>query len=363
MNQIFYLNKFGVNAKIITIDLRFFLMPNDTSLFYLLNIFIARIKRAFVIRIELKELINKMNSNDILYYRRTSSLPIFYPLNYFRFFRKSIIVTEHQTKEIQEFLVNHYLMDTLGEFFFGRIIKNQSDAFVGVTDEITNYELNHSKNLQKPHITIGNGINVGLYPLRNHEHKKGKILHLLFVANVSRWHGIDRIIRGIHEYKKKQIICLHIVGEGKDISNLKKLVDKLHLSKEVIFHGFKTGEELDNFFNICHIAIGSLGIHRKGLTMTSELKAREYCARGIPYIIACGDPDFPNDFSYIFRVPPDESPIDIASVIDFAQKVCSDPDHPQKMRKYAEENLDWSIKMKKLKGFLEILVDSNLEFH
>jgi len=27
------------------------------------------------------------------------------------------------------------------------------------------------------------------------------------------------------------------------------------------------------------------------------------------------------------------------------------------MRKYAEENLDWSIKMKKLKGFLESLIE------
>ena len=57
------------------------------------------------------------------------------------------------------------------------------------------------------------------------------------------------------------------------------------------------------------------------------------------------------------RVPPDESPIDIDPVIDFAQKICSDPDHPKKMRKYAEENLDWSIKMKKLKGFLESLIE------
>jgi len=247
-------------------------------------------------------------------------------------------------------------MDTLGEFFFGRIIKNQSDAFVGVTDEITNYELNHSKNLHKPHITIGNGINVGLYPLRKLD-QKGKILHLLFVANVSRWHGIDRIIRGIHEYKNRHFFYLHIVGDGKEIPNLKKLVDNLHLSKQVIFHGFKSGTELDSLFDTCHIAVGSLGLHRIGLSESSTLKIREYCARGIPWIIACKDPDFPDDFPYILRVPPDESPIDIESVVHFAQKVCSDPDHPKKMRKYAEENLDWSIKMKKLKGFLESLIE------
>jgi glycosyltransferase involved in cell wall biosynthesis len=51
------------------------------------------------------------------------------------------------------------------------------------------------------------------------------------------------------------------VGNGKEIPNLKKLVDNLHLSKQVIFHGFKTGDELDSLFNSCHIAVGSLGLH------------------------------------------------------------------------------------------------------
>lgn len=359
VNQILFLNSLGINAQILPLDFKKSLIHKKPFKIFFLNQIYYKIAKALYIRKELHQTIKKINSHDILYYRRTSSLPIFYPLNFFRFFRKCIVVTEHQTKEIQEFLLNHYFIDTIGEFFFGRIIKNQSDAFVGVTDEITHYELSHSKQFFKPHITIGNGINVTLYPIRKQFHNKGKNIHLLFVANVSRWHGIDRLIQGIHIYKNTYEICLHIVGDGKELPNLKRLVVELNLSRQIIFHGFKTGDELDSLFNSCHIAVGSLGIHRKGLTMTSELKAREYCARGIPYIIACGDPDIPDDFHYIFRVPPDESPINIESVINFAQKVCSDPDHPQKMRKYAEENLDWAIKMKKLKGFLETLVDEH----
>lgn len=127
----------------------------------------------------------------------------------------------------------------------------------------------------------------------------------------------------------------------------------------MVFHGFTTGKVLDDLFDQCHLAVGSLGIHRKGLTQTPELKGREYCARGIPYIIACGDPDFPTNFPHIFHLPADERPIDIKQVLTFAKKVCADPDHPQTMRRYAEEHLDWSVKMRRLKEFLEALVGEN----
>ena len=55
-------------------------------------------------------------------------------------------------------------------------------------------------------------------------------------------------------------------------------------------------------------------------------------------------------------LPADESPIEIEDVLAFAKDVCADPDHPEKMRRYARENLDWSVKTKRLKGFLERLV-------
>jgi hypothetical protein len=57
------------------------------------------------------------------------------------------------------------------------------------------------------------------------------------------------------------------------------------------------------------------------------------------------------------KVPSDESPIDIEEVIRFTEKVYSDPEHHLKMRAYAEEKLDWSVKMKKLKEFCETLFE------
>jgi hypothetical protein len=68
-----------------------------------------------------------------------------------------------------------------------------------------------------------------------------------------------------------------------DEINLKNLASRLRINDHIIFHGFVHGKELDRLFEQNHIAVGSLGIHRIGLNQLSILKAREYCARGIPF--------------------------------------------------------------------------------
>ena len=95
------------------------------------------------------------------------------------------------------------------------------------------------------------------------------------------------------------------------------------------------------------MAIGSLGFQRSRLEKGSTLKAREYCARGIPFLIAYDDPDFPESFPFVFRVPLDESPIDIDKVIQWYENLSmKHPDFSAQMRKYAEENLSWDAKMR-----------------
>lgn len=316
----------------------------------------GRIRRSLKISRIFSKIIDSLGPNDVLYYRYISAFPLYYPKNYFKRSRTCKIVTEHQTIELDE---NKLINSTLGywsERLFGKLLRKQSDAIIGVTDEITQYEITRARDPEKPHLTIGNGFAVKSVPVRQAPRNNGDDLHLLCVANVSRWHGLDRLLRGLATYSGTPKVILHIAGDGAELPHLQKLAGDLGITDRVVFHGFTAGKALDALFDQCHIAVGSLGIHRKGLTQTSELKAREYCARGIPSIIACADPDFPPDFPYILHLPADESPIDVEQVLAFAKEVYADPDHPQKMRRYAEEHLDWSVKMKKLKGFLETLV-------
>jgi glycosyltransferase involved in cell wall biosynthesis len=318
--------------------------------------FFAKKRRINIRDYAYKKIIETLRKDEILYTRIPSPSGITSEL--LKNPRKGKIVIEYQTIEpIEGKLAGNYVY-LLNDFFFGDDIRKYTDGIVGVTDQITRYEVTRSGDPEKPHITIGNGINVETVNVHQQVPYSGEELRLLCVANFNRWHGLDRLIRGIGTYRGPTRITLDIAGDGSELPYFKKIIHELAITDKVKFHGLTIGTDLDNLFNTCHIAVGSLGMHRKGLTQTSELKAREYCARGIPYIISCSDPDFPDDFPYICRFPSNESEIDVEMIIEFAQKVYQDPDYPFKMRAYAVEHLDWSVKMQILKTFLETLVDS-----
>ena len=321
----------------------------------------ARFQRAKQIRNIISSLLVSSGPDDVIYYRAFGSMMLlYYPLTFFKPFHRCKIISEHNTIEYRELLLDGEYISALLNLLFGNLIIGQSDGIIGVTGEITRYWTKRLFYRSVPHRTIPNGIIVDSVTPRKTPPFDPDNLHILFVGNVSRWHGLDRMIQGIAGYRGSVRVQFHIVGDGDELDHLKQLKDTIAPGADIHFHGFMSGHDLDAMFDRCHIAVGSLGIHRKGLQQTSELKAREYCARGIPYVIACGDADFPDDFPWIFRLKADESPIEVEKVVAFAQSVFSGPDPATAMRDYAQENLDWNVKIAKLKEFIEtkILVSS-----
>ncbi len=312
-------------------------------------------KQDFLANQAIKRIILSLGEKDIIYLRiRRPSWQFSHILKQPRDCK---IVIEYQSVEPEEYRLKKKYWYIPLDFLFGNDIRKYTDAIVGITDEITRYQVMRSGDASKPHITIGNGFDVTSVPVRRAPSYTGDGLHLLCVAIVHRGHGLDRLIRGLASYKNVLRVVLHIAGDGPEISSLKELANNLGIVDQVVFHGFLTGKTLDSLFDQCHIAVGSLGIHRIGLREASILKAREYCARGIPFLYDVPDADFPSDFSYILRLPADESTINLEQVTSFVEEICADPNHPQKMRVYAEKHLDWSVKMKKLKIFLETTID------
>ena len=180
-------------------------------------------------------------------------------------------------------------------------------------------------------------------------------LHLIGVAEVHPWHAFDRVMIGIGEYYSHQPsaishqkdVYFHVVG-GVHPNHMKNCFEPIiekypNIKDKIIFHGTQFGKELDDIFNQCQFAIGSLGRHRSGITVIKTLKNREYATRGIPFIYSEQDSDF-DDQPYIIKAPADESPIDIQQIIDFMQDFKMAPEDIRK----TVESLQWKYQMQKV---------------
>ncbi len=220
---------------------------------------------------------------------------------------------------------------------------------------------NHEEIFGIPTIKISNGIDTEEVKVVSTS-KRVHAINLIGVANFPFRHGYDRVITGLYEYYKTnpdRKVYFHIVGAGAELENLKKLTETLGLSEFVIFHGPKRGEELDSLFDEAHIAIGNLGYHRISLRSAAALKVREYCARGMPFVISYNDLDFPDDFPYMLKVPADESPVDIEQILRFYDRI-KERDFVKEMREYAEKNLSWEAKLKPVIDEINKLLDEKV---
>jgi glycosyltransferase involved in cell wall biosynthesis len=205
-----------------------------------------------------------------------------------------------------------------------------------------------------PAFVTDNGVDIDNTKKRNR--KCEETVACIGVANVSYWHGYDRLLRGLYEYYQnsgERNILFHIVGEGSAVGELKQLTKILDLENHVTFHGLKTGNELDDLFDQSDIGVASLGVFRKGFILSGELKAREYCARAIPYITATMNTQIPNNFPWKQLFPPDESPISIVDVLDFYGYCVRNQSRVEEMRDFAKENLSWDRQLKELLKYLE----------
>jgi len=198
-------------------------------------------------------------------------------------------------------------------------------------------------------IRISNGIDFDCVRIKNKSNNIFRELNLIGVAEIHKWHGFDRIIKGLADYYSSHneiIVKFHVVGyffSAEEESTFKKLVDDLKMGDYVILYGKKHSEELDRIFNQCDFGIGSLGRHRVGIDRIKTLKNREYAARGIPFIYSETDSDFDNK-PYVLKASADESPIDIQRIIDFCQHLQLSP----KEIRDSIQDLSWKCQMERV---------------
>ena len=170
-------------------------------------------------------------------------------------------------------------------------------------------------------------------------------LKIFGVANLSFWHGYDRLIAGLAAYRGARAVAFDIAGAGQQLARLQADVAAAGLQDVVRFHGPQHGAALKALMQGAHLGASSIGMHRLDVD-TSNLKSREYCARGLPFLIAYPDRDFGDDFPFAFHAPADDSPVDIAALVAWYDGLeTTHPDHRTAMRAYAEDRLSWHSKM------------------
>ena len=227
---------------------------------------------------------------------------------------------------------------------FRKALAKKMEAIVTFSNEETIFG--------KRTICISNGIDLDSIPI--HNPKKQNDIHLIAVAEIHYWHGFDRLVAGMGEYYKlnpdARKVFFHVVGWEDDrgtTSNgyltVEQTAKKYNIGQYVVNHGKLFGDKLDEVFNQCVFAIGSLGRHRSGITNIKTLKNREYAARGIPFIYSETDNDF-EDKPYIIKAPSDESPVNIRQIIDF---IDTHDVNPTEIRNTVE-HLSWRFQMEKV---------------
>jgi len=288
-----------------------------------------------------KDIIIKENY-DLIYIRKP-----FMDINFMHFLQnlrqrhsEAIFVLEIPTypysRETRRIVDYPYL---LKDFFWTHRLKQYIDLIVIYSD-------NYKELYDIPCVSIDNGIDMDTIRLKKASNNK-KLINLIAVANINFWHGYDRVIRGMNNYHSydKEDVHFYIVGDGPEKEKLIGLTKKFGLANKVHFCGSLSGATLDEVFDISDIAVGSLGIFRKGLKYASPIKETEYCARGIPFITT--ENQVYKDCKFVHFVSNDNSAISISDLVDwYNSNISNIPNFT--IRQFASDKLSWDYQVTKI---------------
>lgn len=203
--------------------------------------------------------------------------------------------------------------------------------------------------------SMENGINIKNYTKHQKKLNAKRIINLIAVSSMAKWHGYERVIEGLKEYKDNMYhINLHLVGDGPELKHYKDLALKYHLNDNIKFYGNVGGKELDSIFEESDIALSSFGLYKIGLDKVSTLKVKEYCARGIPFVFANEEMTLTKEKSYFaYRVPNDCSPIEMSEIIDFYEEIINIHNIADEMRKFAVKYYSYESELRNVIKLIE----------
>lgn len=224
-----------------------------------------------------------------------------------------------------------------------RKYRNQWHNFVDYIADLSGQdEIFHT-----PVLPIINGIDLSKVSPRNPSLKEDREINIIFSAFFAPWHGCDLLLQGLADYYSSggcRKITLHLAGGGNLIDEITQMIHILKLESHVVLHGALSSDQLDELFDQCTFAVGSLGLHRRDATCRdSSLKTREYLAKGIPFIYAGSVDVFEEDpVDFCLQIPSQEAPIDFCKLIEFHDNLYQSKSEKKliyRIRSYAENHV------------------------
>jgi glycosyltransferase involved in cell wall biosynthesis len=246
------------------------------------------------------------------------------------------------------------LATAAGDRLSGLFLRKAADAAVLIGDKAESF-------FGVRAVNINNGINAEEFSCVKRKDSGGIVM--VGVAGTLWWQAYDRVLEGMCEYKKNKacgapdIHFTLVGGDEKEMPAFWEQVKKYGLQDDVDCPGFKSGAELKSIYSEADVGISSLGCYRRGLKYCSSLKAREYCAAGLPFVYAYEDDDLNGDLPFALKFPNDPTPIDIDKVAALVSACRADPLICMAEKEFARSHYDWVPIMERVLAFAGININ------
>jgi glycosyltransferase involved in cell wall biosynthesis len=230
-------------------------------------------------------------------------------LNYLLHTKKRVWFVHHTLEGFELNVVNGFVgkIRAVLDAYIGGLSLRHASGFVGVTQEIADYEKLRSGRPDVPTFVYPNGIFFQENKIL--VDKRSEQLEILFVASrFAPWHGLDRLLKSVVNSQEKFI--LHVVGEADDSFRVLAKNDA-----RVKFYGRLSSSQIDEIASKCWVALSSFGMDRLKMREACTLKVREYLNQGLP-VYANYIEVLPTSFKF-FR----NDICDIANIVNFAREM------------------------------------------
>lgn len=245
---------------------------------------------------------------------------------------RKVFIEAHSYPTYNKYKFSFYPVYFL-DFLLSRRVKKYVDLVVAIGENFSNIWGIKT-------ICIENGIDLSNITIQRKKNADNNEIRFIAVSYEWLAHGYDRFIKGMHNYyKNNPAIKVKLILVGTVMDSTLKLIKKYHLEPYIEITGIKSGSDLDDLYNRSDIGIGALAAFRVNVISNCELKTREYLAKGLPYIYSGAD-NAEDNFPYRYRIPSDETPVDINAVLEYYNNLQCIPGYVDAIRKLSS-NYTW----------------------